>query len=443
MRALLQNLLAGFRLATFFKVEAADFQLSIRQLIGLSLIEFALTVAIDYLMLEGRGIFNPGIVVQALASVSLTLAIAALLAYWMRTPALLLGYAVAATAMSPLLLAYAYGGYAVWQQFESALDDSLWTAFWVVFVAALFTRVVNLWAPLGERRRIAVLAVLAATLGAQVGLLPRQETWYPIAPYDDDSVLEIGRHEALLYQQTRLLDGKLNDLQAQRASVSDLYFVGFAGYGWQDVFMNEMDTVRTLFDRRFDTHGRSLALINNKQTLATTPIATTTALQTALAHVGDLLDPEEDVLFLFVTSHGSDTPAYVSVNHDGLRLTQLTPDRLKAALDATPIKWKVVVVSACYSGSFVPALKDDNTLVITASSADRNSFGCDDRNSMTEFGRAFFDEALKQTSSFTAAFELARQRIAQREKAAGLTPSRPQIALGPNFAAKWRGRYSD
>lgn len=443
MRALLQNLLAGFRLATFFKVEAADFQVSIRQLIWLSLIEFALTVAIDYLILEGRGIFNPGIVVQALASVSLTLAIAALLAYWMRTPALLLGYAVAATAMSPLLLAYAYGGYAVWQQFESGLDDSLWTALWVVLVAVLLTRVVNLWAPLGERRRIAVLAFLVATLGAQVGLLPRQETWYPIAAYDADSVLEIGRHEALLYQQPRLLDGKLNDLQAQRPSVSDLYFVGFAGYGWQDVFMKEMDTVRTLFDSRFDTHGRSLALINNKQTLATTPIATTTALQTALAHVGDLLDPEEDVLFLFVTSHGSDTPAYVSVNHDGLRLTQLTPDRLKAALDATPIKWKVVVVSACYSGSFVPALKDDNTLVITASSADRNSFGCDDRNSMTEFGRAFFDEALKQTSSFTAAFELARQRIAQREEAAGLTPSLPQIALGPNFAAKWRGRYSD
>lgn len=443
MRALLQNLLAGFRLATFFKVEAAGFQVSIRQLIWLSLIEFALTVAIDYLILEGRGIFNPGSVVQALASVSLTLAIAALLAYWMRTPPLLLGYAVAATAMSPLLLAYAYGGYAVWQQFESGLDDSLWTALWVVLVAVLLTRVVNLWAPLGERTRIAVLAFLVATLGAQVGLLPRQETWYPIAAYDADSVLEIGRHEALLYQQPRLLDGKLNDLQAQRPSVSDLYFVGFAGYGWQDVFMKEMDTVRTLFDSRFDTHGRSLALINNKQTLATTPIATTTALQTALAHVGDLLDPEEDVLFLFVTSHGSDTPAYVSVNHDGLRLTQLTPDRLKAALDATPIKWKVVVVSACYSGSFVPALKDDNTLVITASSADRNSFGCDDRNSMTEFGRAFFDEALKQTSSFTAAFELARQRIAQREEAAGLTPSLPQIALGPNFAAKWRGRYSD
>ena len=142
-----------------------------------------------------------------------------------------------------------------------------------------------------------------------------------------------------------------------------------------------------------------------------------------------------------MTSHGSDDPAYVSVNHDGLELTQLTPARLKAALDATPIKWKVIVVSACYSGSFIPALRDDNTLVITASSADRNSFGCDDRNSLTDFGRAYFVEALAQTTSFTAAFELARKRIAAREAAEGLTPSQPQIALGKNFAARWKGRY--
>ena len=205
--------------------------------------------------------------------------------------------------------------------------------------------------------------------------------------------------------------------------------------------MKEMNTVRALFDSRFDTRGRSLALINNTQSQTTVPIATTTALQAALTHVGGLLDPEEDVLFLFVTSHGSDEPAYLSVDNNGLQLTQLTPARLKAALAATPIKWKVIVVSACYSGSFIPALQDDDTLVITASRADRNSFGCDARNSMTDFGRAYFSEALKQTRSFTEAFKLASIRIAAREKAEGLTPSQPQMSLGKAFAAKWQGLY--
>jgi hypothetical protein len=62
---------------------------------------------------------------------------------------------------------------------------------------------------------------------------------------------------------------------------------------------------------------------------------------------------------------------------------------------------------------------------------------------MTDFGRAYFAEALKQTKSFTAAFELARKHIAQREQAAGLTPSQPQMALGKNFAVKWQGLYAD
>lgn len=442
MRDFLSNLLAGFRLATYLRVEASEFRVSIRQLVWLTLVELALTVGIGYLMLEGEGYFNSHIVVQVLASVTVTLAVAALLAHWLRTPALLLGYAVASTAMMPMLFAYTYGGHAIWQRLEFGLNDTVWSWLWLVWVSALLVRTVQLWVPLKLGRLMAVGAFLFAALAIQLGL-PQQRAWYDLGANAKDSVLDVGGHEALLYQQPGLLDGKLNTLETQRPNVADLYFVGFAGYGWQDVFMKEMNTVHALFDSRFDTRGRSLSLINNKKTLATTPIATITALQAALAHVGDLLDPEEDLLFLFITSHGSDAPTYLSVDHDSLQLTQLTPERLKAALSATPIKWKVVVVSACYSGTFIPALKDDNTLVITASSADRNSFGCDDSNNMTDFGRAYFDEALKQTTSFTAAFELARTRIAEREKAAGLTPSQPQIALGKNFAAKWQGRFSD
>lgn len=440
MRALLHNLLAGLRLATFFKAHSTDFRVSIRQLVWLLLIEFVLGLGFSYFMLDGDGRFNSYALVQGLASVTLTLAVAALLAAWLRTPALLLGYAVAATAMAPMLLAYTYGGYAAWERLDLDLDDSVWLVLWLVWISGLLARAVRLWVPLKFFRRAAVTFGLMGALIVQLWL-PQQDAWFPRDANDDNSVLEIGEHEALLYQQPRLLDWKLNTLQAQRPHVSDLYFVGFAGYGWQDVFMKEMNTVRALFDSRFDTRGRSLVLINNAQTQATAPIATTTALQTALAYVGDVIDPDEDVLFLFVTSHGSDKPAYLSVDNKGLQLTQLTPARLKAALAATPIKWKVIVVSACYSGSFIPALQDDNSLVITASRADRNSFGCDARNSMTDFGRAYFSEALKQTRSFTAAFELASTRIAAREKAEGLTPSQPQMALGKNFEAKWQGLY--
>jgi hypothetical protein len=441
MRALFHNLRAGFRLATFFKVEASQFRVSIEQLVWLTLIEFALGVGIGYFE-QGAGklTFNPDVILQALASVSLTLAVAAALAHWLRTPALLPGYAVAATAMAPTVLVYLVAGFAVWQHWVANANlDWIWSLGVLLWLGALLTRAVALWAPLPLGRRIAVASLLIAVLVVQMWGLPRHEAWDTDSADEADNPLKIGSHEALLYQQTGLLAHSLNSLQAQRPKVADLYFVGFAGDGGQDVFMTEMNSVRTLFDSRFDTRGRSLALINNTHTIA--PLATTTALQAALTRVGGLIDPEEDVLFLFVTSHGSDEPAYLSVDEDGLQLTQLTPARLKAALAATPIKWKVIVVSACYSGSFIPALQDDNSLVITASRADRSSFGCDARNSMTDFGRAYFSEALKQTTSFTAAFSLASTRIAAREKAEGLTPSQPQMSLGKAFAARWRGIY--
>ena len=441
MRALLQNLVAGFRLASFQRVTADRFHVSILQLALLSGIEFALGAGVDYLDLEGAGTFNASFVLHALASITLTLGVAALLAAWARTPALLLGYAVAATAMAPAVFAYAYASRATWTMLD--LDQNpawawVWIIGWPLIIGVLLMRAANLWAPLKMSTRIAMTAFLMAVVAAGLWLLPREEAWYPASP--ETETLGIGRHEALLYQQAGLLEQTLNTLQPQRPNAPDLYFVGFAGYGWQDVFMKEVNTVRALFDSRFDTRGRSVVLINNAKTSASVPIASTTALHTTLRRVGKLIDPEEDVLFLFVTSHGSTDPAYLSVDHDGLDLTQLTPERLRSALAATPIKWKVIVVSACYSGGFIPALRDDNTLVITASSADRNSFGCDDRNSMTDFGRAYFEEALNKTASFTAAFELARKRIAEREQAEGLTPSQPQMAVGKNFAAHWRGR---
>ena len=84
----------------------------------------------------------------------------------------------------------------------------------------------------------------------------------------------------------------------------------------------------------------------------------------------------------------------------------------EALLSASGAKYKVVIVSACYSGIFTP-LADADTLVITAASATRSSFGCKDGNVWTYFGEAFFANALRRTSSLTDAFETARAIIAK------------------------------
>jgi hypothetical protein len=171
------------------------------------------------------------------------------------------------------------------------------------------------------------------------------------------------------------------------------------------------------------------------QTLETHPIATLTSLTQSLHHVGELMNAEEDVLVLYVSSHGSEKHE-LSVDFRPLRLATIDPVKLKAALDESGIRWKVVVISACYSGGFVDALKDERTLVITAASADRTSFGCGTGSDATYLAQALFGQALKKTWSFEAAFEDARKTIEGWEREQGYTPSEPRIFVGSKIRPK-------
>jgi hypothetical protein len=179
--------------------------------------------------------------------------------------------------------------------------------------------------------------------------------------------------EATYYLQPQLLERALAELQRSGAGLPQLYFVGFAGYGTQAVFKREVLAVRELFDAQFSTKGRSLILVNHASTLADVPLANASNLDRALGHIGSLMNRDADVLFLFLTSHG--TKGRFAVEMTGFGLNDLTPDRLRGSLDRSGIKNRVLVVSACHSGSFIPALAEPNTLVIAAAHADRTSFG--------------------------------------------------------------------
>src|SRR3954468_7179671 len=144
------------------------------------------------------------------------------------------------------------------------------------------------------------------------------------------------------------------------------------------------------------------------------------------------MDTNKDVLAVVLTSHGS--PAGLAVVA-GRRGGTLTPPDLRAMLDASGAKYRVVIISACYSGVFVPALADPRTLVITAAAADRSSFGCEDRATWTYFGNAFFDRALRRAPDLETAFNVARRLVTIREKRDGFTPSNPQMAGGSEVLA--------
>ena len=58
-------------------------------------------------------------------------------------------------------------------------------------------------------------------------------------------------------------------------------------------------------DERWGTAGRSLLLVNNPQTLLTTPFATVTNLRETLNEIGAAIDAEDDVVMVYLASHGS------------------------------------------------------------------------------------------------------------------------------------------
>ncbi|MEO5558990.1 MAG: C13 family peptidase [Dokdonella sp.] len=243
--------------------------------------------------------------------------------------------------------------------------------------------------------------------------------------------------EAVMYDQPALLDAALAKIAPQTPGKVDLYVVAFAGDAGEDVFRNEAEYAEQLFGQRFDAAGHVLVLENNAATVTTRPLASWTNLHRTLDAIAKKMDPAEDILLLYLSSHGSENHQLL-VDLDPLPLNQIEPDDLVDALKTSPrIRWKVIVVNACYSGGFVDALRDDSTMLMTSARADRTSFGCGADSDITYFGRAFLVEALNKTTSLRDAFELAKKSVFEWENADKEEEhSEPQLATSPSIEAK-------
>jgi hypothetical protein len=254
--------------------------------------------------------------------------------------------------------------------------------------------------------------------------------------------------ERALYGEKELLDKALGALKPRAPGKINLYLLAVAGDGSQEVFRREVDFVQGEFARRFQTAGHAVALVNSRNTLGSVPMATVTSIRAALKAIASRMDREQDILFLFLTSHGSRDHEFLLHQND-LELRGLRANELGALLKESGIRWKVVVVSACYSGGFIDPLQDERSLVIAAARRDRRSFGCADENDFTYFGRAFFKEALPKAGSFQEAFRNAEVLVKEWElkdvagaaqagdkaKAAEENQSLPQISSGKAIEA--------
>lgn len=227
--------------------------------------------------------------------------------------------------------------------------------------------------------------------------------------------------------ERRRLDAALAALQPQRRGTVDAYVVAVA-LDSDPVFGREAREAGRVLARRYDAGGRTITLAGPDGRANGLPKGSLTSLTLTLARIAELIDPAEDVLVLYSTSHGA--PAGLAYHDGDSGFGILSPSRLALVLGELGIRRRIVLLSACYAGTFVPFLASPDTAIVTAAAADRTSFGCQAENDWTFFGDALVNHALRKPQPLAAATAEARKLIAGWESGNGLESSKPQVLIG-------------
>lgn len=433
----LLNLRAGVKTAFFQRFYVWDFKISFSQVIILFLLSVLLPSLFDYLDALPKPIFNPyGLNYQASLFVFFLFSLTLLVVIEKKTY-LLQQALVQFLSLVPVMSIIYIASVKLAEKFvNDYLHETLWGllgAYLIWYVAVSYCLIAKLF----HRSKILSIAYMVLYIGINflaLFYLPSVSIWYPSLENQQEEQLRINVEDTY-YRQTYLLDASLDQVKTHTLDKVDMYFLGFAGYAHEDVFVHEVQAAKKLMDERFNTKHRSMILANNQDYVRTYPLANTHNLWESLESYADKMDLDEDILFIFLSSHGGKDHT-LSTRFGNMNMNALSVKSLKNGLDGAGFKWRVIIVSACYSGGFIEPLQDENSLIITAAAKDRNSFGCGHDGEFTYFGEAFFGDHLKTQWSFIEAFNNAKADIKQREADQDYKASLPQIYVGEEIEEK-------
>jgi hypothetical protein len=254
--------------------------------------------------------------------------------------------------------------------------------------------------------------------------------WYPDYSDEEEAAGRYYKHDdELLMRQGDMVQAAIDNLDVGVADKLEYYYLGCGGYGPESVFKNEVQYIAKLMEEKFTLPYHSIALINHLDTVDTYPMAIKYTMNKSLEGIADAMNIDQDILLFYLTSHGSKSHR-LSVNLDTMQLTGITPDILAQSLDKSGIHWRIIIVSACYSGGFINSLKNEYSIVLTASDANHTSFGCEDERPFTYFGEAVFKDNFSPDKPVLQSFEDAIESVTAKETAEGLTHSNPQLWVG-------------
>lgn len=248
-------------------------------------------------------------------------------------------------------------------------------------------------------------------------------------------VYEIANQPREAAHLAKLMGDALEGLAPQRPGQLDVYLITASLWG-EPVFEREATQAEAILREHFDADGRSIILsAGSGQGERHYPAANANNIAAAIGQVGSLIDPNEDLVVVFITSHGAPDGS-AALRETNRLAASLRPTHMRDMLSQAGIRNRVVIVSACFSGAFIAPLMDENTIVLTAAAPDRTSFGCQPSRDWTFFGDAYFNHAVRGGASLVPAFDQAKTLIERWEREQNLTPpSNPQRHVGSHAAA--------
>ena len=427
-----RNLASGLRLALFMPVDRSAFRISVAQLVLVVIVSAAIDIDADWLRAAHEARFSMlGLHGELFALGLLTLS-SAVIAMLRGDRDLYLALPIVILASFPAIqLVHLLPDLPGADSMVSSVTRGFFGYAIFAWMLLLAMRAVYVCEDPQRPRRRAFAAggglLLIAPIWFAPLVGPLDPWWREFDPVLSDPDAISPASEPVLAAQDFMMDRALDQLADERPGVTDLYFVGFAPDARHPGFVTDVDAAQHVMDERWNTNGRSVVLLNSPLTVAERPFATITHLRQVLLEIGDTIDADDDIVMLYLTGSSGADHTLTAVNPP-LELVSLSPLGLKQLLDAAGIRWRVIVVSTCNAGTWVNALKDDDTLVIASSAADVRASDCGGGLAPSAFGQAFFTNAMRHSDDVAHAFELTRKNLADRHVA------QPVMAIGSAIA---------
>ncbi len=237
------------------------------------------------------------------------------------------------------------------------------------------------------------------------------------------------KSDALLKQQLEAAD-------QQRASKPEgrIIFAGFAMHSQSKAFRNDVllteksvlsiDPNAIIFRLNNPAFGQD----------ADWPYATTQNIEEVFKKISALAR-DKDKMIILMSTHGN--VDVLSVNFNTQYYPHVNAKQLNEWMRDLRGKPTLLVLSACYSGSFLPTVSGPSRIVMTAAAKDKASFGCQFHSSNTYFMDALLNQSALTTLSLEQLMDQAKKTVAKKELDQKLSPpSMPQIFVG-NSAKTW------